>query len=141
MQGKEDMIIDSLNRISNKLDTHEKKFDNIAHTLNKLVEVDVKLKETDQSMKRAFKRLEDVEYNQQTAGCSMLNNHLKVRNEQLKHYDSIILESTKRLERAEETIKEIKSIPNKILMRVALALSGALGVWIASYTFMEHHIK
>ena len=141
MTEKEDMIIDSLKRINNKLDSHEEKFDGIATTLKKLVEVDVKMKEYDGSLRRAFKRIEGIEMNQQKTGCSVLNSHLKVREEQLKKYDNIIAESEKRLEKAEDTIDEIRSIPNKILMRVAMALSGALAVWFFGYIIVEHSVK
>ena len=141
MADKEDMILQSLSRIDKKLDRHEEQFRDIASTLKKLIEVDVKMQEHSESLGRAFVRIEAIEKNQQTTGCSVLNNYWNIRNEQLKKYDRIVDEFDSRISKNTKIIEDIKSIPNKVMMRMLMALSGALAVWFFGYIVIEHITK
>jgi len=141
MADKEDMIIQSLQRIDKKLDSHDNKFDDIADTLKKLVEVDVMMKEHSDSLKRAFVRIDAIEEKQRHKGCPTLNNYWDVRNEQLKKYDRVVEDFDKRIKNNETVIEDIKSIPNKIMMRMLMTISGALATWFIGYIILEHHLK
>lgn len=137
MAEKEDMILQSLARIDKKLDRHEEQFNEITSTLRKLIEVDVKMQEHSESLGRAFVRIEAIEDNQQRNGCSVLNNYWSIRNEQLKKYDRIVEDFDHRIKKNTTVIEDIKSIPNKIMMKMLMALSGALVVWFFGYIILE----
>ncbi len=141
MADKEDMILQSLTRIDKKLDRHEEQFQEIASTLRKLIEVDVKMQEHSESIGRAFNRIEIIEKNQQSEGCSVLKNYWNIRNEQLKSYDRKVKEFDDRITKNTQAVEEIKSIPNKIMMKMLMALSGALAIWFVGYIVLEHSIK
>jgi len=141
MADKEDMIIQSLERIDKKLDHHDTKIDMITSTLQKLVEVDVKMQEHSDSIGRVFKRVELIEKSQRESGCSVLNNYWNIRNEQLKKYDRIVKDFDDRILANTKIIEDIKSIPNKIMMKMLMTVSGALAVWFIGYILLEHHLK
>ena len=127
MTDKEDMILQSLTRIDKKLDRHEEQFKEIASTLRKLIEVDVKMQEHSDSLKRVFDRIEKIEKAQNDGGCTTLKYHIVNYNQ---------LET--RIVKIENQLENIKSIPNQIVMRLTLAGSGAIGIWLVGKLLLEH---
>ena len=127
MTDKEDMILQSLTRIDKKLDRHEEQFKEIASTLRKLIEVDVKMQEHSDSIKRVFDRIEKIEKAQNDGGCTTLKYQIA---------DTKKLEV--RINKIENQLENIKSIPNQIVMRLALAGSGAIGIWLVGKLLLEH---
>ena len=136
---KDDMIIESLTRINDKLDKHENKFDEIAMTLKKLVEVDMGMRELKNANKRIFQRLEKVEQTQIEKGCNVLNNYWSIRNEQLKKYDRIIDDFDEKIKSNDKAIKEFKDIPNKIFMRMIFVATATLTAWAIGTFFLDKH--
>lgn len=124
---KEDMILQSLARIDKKLDNHEEQFIEISTTLKKLVEVDIKMQEHSDSIRRCFSRIEKIENSQNSKGCQALQHH--------KELDNV---TQQRVDRVENQLDDIKSIPNKIVMRLILASSGAIGIWLVGKLILEH---
>ena len=141
MADKEDMILQSLARIDKKLDKHEEQFRDIASALKKLVEVDIRMQEHSESLGRAFARIETIENSQQSTGCSVLNNYWNIRNEQMKQQSRTLKEFEERIKKNEDIIDDIKSIPNKIMMKMLMTVSGALATWFIGYIILEHHFK
>lgn len=127
MADKEDMILQSLSRIDKKLDRHEEQFQEITSTLKKLIEVDVKMQEHSDSIKRVFDRIEKIERSQNNGGCSTLKYHIA-------NYGQL----EARVVKIENQLENIKSIPNQIVMRLGLAGSGAIGIWLVGKLLLEH---
>ncbi len=124
---KEDMILQSLTRIDKKLDRHEEQFAEISTTLKKLIEVDVKMQEHSDSIGRVFYRIEKIEKAQNDGGCSTLKYHIA-------NYNQLEV----RIVKIENQLENIKSIPNQIVMRLVLAGSGAVGIWLVGKLLLEH---
>jgi len=137
MEASNELILKSLTKIDNKLDKHDENFAEINKTLTKLIAVDLEIRELRKSTGRAFDRLEVVEKTQNSNGCIALQKHEDVAIEQIKRYDDIVSRYAKRLECLEANIEEIKSIPNKLMMRFGVALAGAYGSWFFIHNLIE----
>ena len=105
----------ALERINEKLDRHDEKFDMIAQTLQTLVKIDTETKEMRESQARLFKRVEVLEHNQTTDGCPAHKNFLAVRTEQLKSYDSLAKKCEERHKELDNRLKVIEELPKKRL--------------------------
>ena len=105
----------ALERINEKLDKHDEKFDMIAQTLQTLVKIDTETKEMRESQARLFKRVEVLEHNQTTDGCPALKNFLAVRSEQLKSYDTLVKKCEDNHKELDARLKVIEELPKKRL--------------------------
>ena len=105
----------ALERMNEKLDRHDDKFDMIAQTLQTLVKIDTETKELRESMRRMFDRVEAVEHNQNTDGCSAHKAFVRVRDEQLKGYDVLAKKCVDNHKELSDRIKVIEDIPKKRL--------------------------
>ena len=105
----------ALERINDKLDKHDEKFDMIAQTLQTLVKIDTETKELRESQARLFKRVAVLEHNQTTDGCPALKNFLAVRAEQLKGYDALTKKCEERHKELDTRLKVIEELPKKRL--------------------------
>jgi len=105
----------ALERINEKLDRHDEKFDMIAQTLQTLVKIDTETKELRESQARLFKRLEEVEKNQTTDGCPAHKNFLAVRTEQLKGYAALAKKCEEHHKELDNRLKVIEELPKKRL--------------------------
>ena len=105
----------ALERMNEKLDRHDEKFDMIAQTLQTLVKIDTETKELRESQSRLFKRLEDVEHNQNTEGCPAHKSFLAVRGEQLKSYDALAKKCEEHHRELDVRLKAIEELPKKRL--------------------------
>lgn len=109
----------ALERMNEKLDRHDDKFDMIAQTLQTLVKIDTETKELRESMVRAFKRIENVEHNQNTEGCPAHKSFLAVRSEQLKGYDALTKKCQDNNDKLDARLKAIEELPKK---RIEIAI-------------------
>ena len=105
----------AINRIEDKLDKHDEKFDMIAQTLQTLVKIDTETKELRESQARLFKRVEILEHNQTTDGCPAHKNFLAVRAEQIKGYDSLAKKCEEHHKELDARLKVIEELPKKRL--------------------------
>lgn len=105
----------ALERMNEKLDRHDEKFDIIATTLQTLVKIDTETKELRESMVRAFKRIEAVEHNQNTDGCPAHKSFVKVREEQLKGYNELAKKCQDNHDKLDARLKAIEELPKKRL--------------------------
>ena len=105
----------ALERINEKLDKHDEKFDIIAQTLQTLVKIDTETKELRESQARLFKRVEVLEHNQTTDGCPALKNFLAVRAEQIKSYAPLVKKCEEHHKELDTRLKVIEELPKKRL--------------------------
>lgn len=105
----------ALERMNEKLDRHDEKFDMIAQTLQTLVKIDTETKEMRESQARLFKRVEALEHTQTTDGCPVLKNFLAVRAEQIKSYDSLTKKCEEHHKELDNRLKVIEELPKKRL--------------------------
>ena len=105
----------AINRIEDKLDKHDEKFDMIAQTLQTLVKIDTETKEMRESQARLFKRVEVLEHNQTTDGCPALKNFLAVRAEQIKSFDALTKKCEEQHKELDTRLKVIEELPKKRL--------------------------
>ena len=105
----------ALERMNEKLDRHDEKFDMIAQTLQTLVKIDTETRELRESQARMFKRLEAVENNQTNDGCPAHKSFLAVRNEQLKGYESLVKKCEESHKELDARLKVIEDLPKKRL--------------------------
>ena len=128
----------SLERMNEKLDRHDEKFDMIAQTLQTLVKIDTETKELRESMGRVSKRLEDVEHNQNTDGCTAHKHFLAVRSEQLKSYDDLAKKCVDNHKELSDRLKVIEDLPKKrlevavveVIKWATIIILGVVGVKI-----------
>ena len=105
----------ALERMNEKLDRHDEKFDMRAQTLQTLVKIDTETKELRESQARMFKRLEAVEHNQTTDGCPAHKSFLAVRNAQLKGYEDLAKTCQESHKELDARLKAIEDLPKKRL--------------------------
>ena len=105
----------ALERINEKLDRHDEKFDTIAQTLQTLVKIDTETRELRESQFRLLKRLEVVETNQNTDGCPAHKSFVKVREEQLKGYNELTNKCKESHKGLDARLKVIEELPKKRL--------------------------
>ena len=105
----------ALERMNEKLDRHDEKFDMIAQTLQTLVKIDTETKEMRESQARLFKRVEVLEHNQTTDGCPAHKNFLAVRAEQIKSYDVSAKKCEEHYKELDTRLKVIEELPKKRL--------------------------
>jgi len=95
----------------------------------------------DDSNKRVHKRIDSaenrltfIEHCQNATGCNALSAFIAKREEQLKHYESVINNLDNRVNENSQSLKELQDIPNKVLFRVVVSLvtAGLIGL-IAFY--------
>lgn len=120
-------VVTTLERINTKLDKHDDKIDMIVQAMQQLVKVDTENKENREALKRLFDRVEAVEENQNTDGCSAHKAFVAVRNEQLKSFEKIAQECHKRHEELLRRIVAIEEAPKQIRGFVLKGFLGALG--------------
>ena len=105
----------ALERMNEKLDRHDEKFDMIATTLQTLVKIDTETKEMRESMRRMFDRIEAVEHSQNTDGCAAHKAFVRVRDEQLKNYDALTKKCEANHKDLSDRLKVIEDLPKKRL--------------------------
>ena len=109
------VIAAALERMNEKLDRHDEKFDMIATTLQTLVKIDTETKELRESQFRILKRLEVVETNQNTDGCPAHKSFVKVREAQLKGYNELANKCKENHKELDARLKVIEELPKKRL--------------------------
>ena len=128
----------ALERINEKLDKHDEKFDMIAQTLQTLIKIDTETKEMRESMSRAFKRIEILETHQTTDGCPAHKAFVAVRNEQLKGYDQLTKKCEDGYVDLNTRLKVIEDLPKKrlevaiieVIKWVTIVVLGIVGIKI-----------
>ena len=105
----------ALERINDKLDKHDEKFDMIAQTLQTLVKIDTETKVLREGQFKLLKRLEVVETNQNTDGCPAHKSFVKVREEQLKGYNELANKCKENHKELDARLKVIEELPKKRL--------------------------
>ena len=130
-------IVTTLERINNRLDKHDDKLDLIVQVMQQLVKVDTETKELRESLARNYKRLEAVEYNQNTDGCQAHKNFLVLRSEQIKKYEDIAKECKDSHDVLETRIKALEDKPMKLVDKFSMAIIGALGVGVGGWILLR----
>jgi len=149
MDNELEFIKNSLANFENKLDTLKsdftKSFGKIELLLEKLANFEQR---TDESNKRIHKRIDSVEHRvsnveqlQNSRGCNALTSFIARREEQLKHYDSIIKDHNARIKENQQALKELQDIPNKVMFRVIVSLITAGIIGVTAYYFADHEYK
>lgn len=120
------MIIQTLERVSDKLDKHDDKFDSIADTLKQLVKIDTEQRELRLSMDRAFKRIEHLEHVHTEQGCNKCREidarHIRELEKAHKDHDNY-----------DKRIKALEDKPKDRMEVIVKAFLGALGVGLYTY--------
>lgn len=126
------MITSSLERINDKLDRHDDKFDTMSEALRQLIKVDTETKKNEEAIARAFKRIEILEHTHNENGCPMFREMEKKRTETLAQLEKDKLILTQRLKTLEDKPKDNMDLLKKGFL-------GAVGVGI--YTWLVAHFK
>lgn len=134
-------VVTTLERINTKLDKHDDKIDMIVTALQQLVKVDTENKEIKGSLDRAFKRLEVVEHNQNTDGCQAHKAFVRLRDEQVKQYETVITACKKNHDDLEERIEALEQKPLKAMDKVWMAILGALGTGIGGWLLLKFGVS
>ena len=134
-------VVTTLERINAKLDKHDDKIDMIVLAMQQLIKVDTENKEIKESQARMFRRLEVVEQNQNTDGCSAHKNFVRVREEQVKNYDSVIDRCKSTQVELEARIEVLEQKPMKALDKVWMAVLGALGAGVGGWVLLKFGIS
>ena len=134
-------VVTTLERINAKLDKHDDKIDMIVQAMQQLVKVDTENKEIKEALGRAFKRLEDVEKNQNTDGCPVHKAFVKLREEQIKSYEKIITECKENKAELEERIEALEQKPLKAMDKFYMALIGALGAGLGGWILLKFGVS
>ena len=126
------IITSSLERINDKLDKHDDKFDAMSDALRQLIKVDTETKENREAIGRAFRRIEALEHDHVDKGC------VKCREIDGRHI--------RELEKARDEHKNfddrIKILENKPKDNMDLIKKGFLGaVGVGAYTWLLAHFK
>lgn len=106
-------VVTTLERINARLDKHDDKLDLIVQVMQQLVKVDTETRELRESLARNYKRLEAVEHNQNTDGCQAHKNFIKIRDEQLKKYDTLVESCEEKHDEFDARLKAIEDLPKK----------------------------
>lgn len=130
-------VVTTLERINAKLDKHDDKIDMIVTALQQLVKVDIENKEIKEALGRVFKRVEALEHNQNTDGCAAHKAFVRLRDEQLKKYDAIIVECKEDREDIKKRVEILEQKPMKAMDKVWMALLGALGTGVGGYILLK----
>lgn len=134
-------VVTTLERINTKLDKHDDKIDMIVQAMQQLVKVDTENKEIKEALGRVFKRIEAVEHNQNTDGCASHKAFVRLRDEQLKKYEAIIVECKEDREEIEKRVEILEQKPMKAMDKVWMALLGALGTGIGGYILLKFGVS
>ena len=134
-------VVTTLERINAKLDKHDDKIDMIVQAMQQLVKVDTENKEIKEALGRAFKRLEDVERNQNTDGCPAHKSFVKLRDEQIKKYEAVIVTCKENYEGLEERVETLEQKPIKAMDKVAMGVLGALGAGFGGWILIKFGIQ
>ena len=130
-------VVTTLERINTKLDKHDDKIDMIVQAMQQLVKVDTENKEIKEALGRVFKRVEVLEHNQNTDGCAAHKAFVRLRDEQLKKYEAIIVECKEDREEIEKRVEILEQKPLKAMDKVWMALLGALGTGFGGWILIK----
>lgn len=134
-------VVTTLERINAKLDKHDDKIDMIVQAMQQLVKVDTENKEIKESLSRVFKRIEAVEQNQNTDGCSAHKAFVRLREEQVKKYETIIIECKEKCKDIDNRVELLEQKPMKAIDKFSMAVIGALGVGFGGWLLMKFGVK
>ena len=134
-------VVTTLERINARLDKHDDKLDLIVQVMQQLVKVDTETKELRESLARNYKRLEAVEQNQNTEGCSAHKAFVALRNEQLKKYEGMALTCKENYEDLETRIEALEQKPIKAMDKIAMGVLGALGAGFGGWILIKFGIQ
>ena len=112
-------LVLAISRIEEKLDKHDDKFDMIATTLQTLVKIDTETKELRESIKRLFKRVDDIENIQHNGGCTTLKSFRSEYDNELKH-------NLEKIKSCEEFKDKIEAKFNELEMKPAKRVDGMI---------------
>ena len=112
-------LVLAISRIEEKLDKHDDKFDTIATTLQTLVKIDTETKELRDSIKRLFKRVEDIENIQHNGGCPTFKSFRSEHDNELKH-------NLGKIKSCEEFKDKIEAKFNELEMKPAKRVDGMI---------------
>lgn len=133
------VIIDALDNINNKLLEHDKQFSGINNTLTKLIEVDMSIKDLKNSTNKVFNRLEVLEKQANGGECPALRTREHIRAEQIKNYEEKNKNYDIRLCQIENTVKEMKNLPNELLKKILLTIVSTIaGGVVLIFIFHKH---
>lgn len=141
MMDEMSFVVTTLERINAKLDKHDDKIDMIVQAMQQLVKVDTENKEIKESQARMFKRLEVVEQHQNMDGCPAHKNFVRLREEQIKKYDSLADACKANQAELEERLDAIEQKPMKALDKVFMAVLGALGAGVGTWILLKFGVS
>ena len=123
-------VVTTLERINARLDKHDDKLDLIVQVMQQLVKVDTETKELRESLARNYKRLEEVERNQNTDGCQAHKNFITLKKEQDERNIEHKKECREKYDSLEERIEILEQKPIKLMDKFVLAIVAVLGAGI-----------
>lgn len=123
----------AMGRIEDKLDKHDDKFELIAQTLQKLVAVDIELKNTKDALTDIRDEVKELKEHQTTDGCPAHKAFVAVRNEQLKGYQKLAEECSDKYIKLEKRVTIIEEAPKEIRGYFLKGFLGAIGAGFLSW--------
>lgn len=123
----------AMGRIEDKLDKHDDKFELIAQTLQKLVAVDIELKNTKDALTDIRDEVKELKEHQTTDGCPAHKAFVAVRNEQLKGYQKLAEECSDKYTKLEKRVTIIEEAPKEIRGYFLKGFLGAIGAGFLSW--------
>lgn len=106
-------LVMAIERIEQKLDKHDDKFDLIARTLQTLVKVDTETKENREAIRRAFEEIDIIKKVQNTSGCAAFKSFRSEHDNELKHNLAKIKSYEEFKEKFEKNLKDLELKPAK----------------------------
>lgn len=105
-------MIATLERINEKMDSQDKKINDISTAIQQLIAVDIEIRELKQSNKRAWDEIDKIKAKQENGGCPTFK--------QFKaEYDSESMHTVKKIEDCEVAKKEFKGKLDELSMKPA----------------------
>ncbi|MDX1809722.1 MAG: hypothetical protein R3331_09300 [Sulfurospirillaceae bacterium] len=144
------LIVDAVKHLTKAHADTNKKVDKLIESMGKQEVILEKLSNIERSYIDAHKRLHKRIYenenrlskieNNQINGCPALKSHIIQRETELKHYNSVIDSFDKRIEVNTKDLEEVKSIPNKIMMRMAIVATSLITTAIIGSLLVDKYL-
>ena len=106
-------------KLDKRLDEQDGKIDSIAVAIQRLIAVDIEIRELKDSHKRLWKHVETIEAKQMETGCATLNKFISTHDNELKH-------NLNRIKACEEFNGKVEARIHDIDMKPAKRVDGMI---------------
>ena len=126
----ESMIATAIERLNEKMDKHEDKLDGLALAVQKLIAVDIEIRELKASNERVWQEIRGIKEDRVTFGCSAFKEFRTAHDNELRH-------NVAKIDDHEIRIKAIEIVPMTRIETIArgffVALGGGIFAWVLAH--------